>query len=80
MVFTTWLSDAPDRAMLELWRNYVRAVADAMGPDWGSKLCVQVLSLCERVALASGGFLALDKISSSEYAVMSELRSVFDHT
>ncbi len=74
----SWLSEAPDDALLELWKRYAGAVAAAMGPDWESRLAGQVLSLCERVATASGGFLALDKISSSEYAVLRELRSAFE--
>jgi hypothetical protein len=74
----SWLCEVPDAALLELWKHYARAVSDAMGRDWESRLAEQILSLCERVALASGGFLALDKIASSEYAVLRELRSAFD--
>lgn len=74
----SWLSKAPDPALFDLWKHYARAVADAMGLDWELKLSGQILSLCQRVALASGGFLALDKISSAEYAVLADLRRAFD--
>lgn len=71
----SWLLEAPDPGLMDLWKKYARAVAEAMGPDWENQLAGQILSLCERVALATGGFLALDKISSSEYAVLRDLRA-----
>jgi hypothetical protein len=73
-----WLSEIPNPALFDLWKRYARAVSDTMGRDWESKLAEQVLSLCQRVALASGGFLALDRIASSEYVVLRELKSAFD--
>ena len=74
----SWLSEQPDPRLLEVWKRYVRAVAKSLGDDWTHKLERQILALCERVAEATGGFLALDKISSAEYAVLRELREAFE--
>jgi hypothetical protein len=74
----SWLSEPPNEGLFELWKQYARAVATAIGPDWKSQLTDQILSLCARVAEATGEFLALDKISSAEYAVLRELRAAFD--
>lgn len=72
-----WLADRPDPRLLEVWKRYVGAVAESLGAEWTHKLEHQILSLCQRVAEATGGFLALDKISSAEYAVLRELREPF---
>jgi hypothetical protein len=73
-----WLTDRPDPRLLEVWKSYVGAVAESLGDDWSRKLEHQILSLCQRVAEATGGFLALDKISSAEYEVLRDLREAFE--
>ena len=50
------------------------AVSKALGPDWKHNLETHIFALCEKVAEASGDFMALDKASTKEYARLRELR------
>lgn len=72
-----WLAEAPDPELLTAWKRYVRGLADGLGDEWKQVLEDEILRLAEQVAAATGGFLALDKISSREYAVLRELRETF---
>ena len=74
----SWLSRRPDAEMLEAWRAYVVDIVQLLDDERRASLQHHIFALCEQVAEATGDFLALDKISSSEYAVMRELRAVFD--
>lgn len=77
-LLANWLAERPDPRLLEVWKHYVGAVAESLGDEWTRRLEHQILSLCQRVAEATGGFLALDKISSAEYAVLRDLREPFE--
>ncbi len=72
-----WLTQRPDPRLLDVWKSYVTAVARSLGDEWTHRLEHQIMSLCQQVAEATGGFLALDKISSAEYAVLRDLREPF---
>jgi hypothetical protein len=74
----SWLSRSPDAGMLEAWKAYVTDIAQRLDDDRSASLKRHIFALCEQVAEATGDFLALDKISSSEYAVMRDLRAAFD--
>jgi len=73
----TWLGRCPDAAMLEAWKAYVTAIAQRMDDETRASMQRHIFKLCEQVAEATGEFLALDRISRSEYALMRELRAAF---
>lgn len=74
----SWLGGQPDPRLFEVWKRYVVVVANEFDEEWKQRLQSQILGLCEQVAEAAGGFLALDKISSAEYELLRELRKAFE--
>ncbi len=73
----SWMGDEPDPRLLEVWKRYVAAVSSELDEESRRRLQRQILALCEHVAESTGEFLALDKISSSEYKLLQELREAF---
>lgn len=72
-----WLSREPDAELFAAWKRYVRGLSDSIGEDSKKNLETELLRCALEVARATGGFLALDRVSTVEYAVLSELRSAF---
>jgi hypothetical protein len=74
----SWLGNRPDATLLQVWKDYVGALAASL--DAGAKQALQqdLLGRARAVAEAAGGFLGLgDKISPAERSMLAELEQAF---
>ena len=69
-----WLKHPPDALLLRAWKGFVRELARQLTPEFRATFEHELLRRARAVANATGGFLALDKTSSSEQRVLDELR------
>jgi hypothetical protein len=75
-MLATWLEVAPDAAMAQAWRNYVRGIWPKLSEAEREELRTRVLELSRGVAEAAGGFLGLgSKVSAAEAAVLAEIEA-----
>jgi hypothetical protein len=75
-MLTSWLTTAPDSAMVEAWQQYMRGIWPSLGEPERAELRDYVLGLARGVAQAAGGFLGLgSKVSSAEAAVLKEIEA-----
>ncbi len=72
-----WLSNRPDRGLQEAWVSYIGAMSDVLAPSDLKALESSVISRAERVAKATGGVMGLNRISTSESAVLKSLKAAF---
>jgi len=72
-----WLSRKPEKKLLELWAEYVRALGSALPPDDMAKLKSNVLNRARAVANAAGGFLGIGRISDEEQRLLQQLEKAF---
>jgi hypothetical protein len=72
-----WLAEAPEPTLMDVWRDYVNALAEKVGGEEKEKLQSQLLGRARAVAEAAGGFLGLGKISAKEQAVLEQLEKAF---
>lgn len=72
-----WLAREPDTVLLDAWKALVAEIARRVDDDWREIFTRELLSRAFAVADASGGFLALEKISAEEQQVLDELRAAF---
>ena len=72
-----WLEHAPEPLLLRAWQGFVRELAQQVTPDFRATFERELLRRARAVANATGGFLALDKTSSSEQRVLEQLRKSF---
>ena len=72
-----WLSQQPGPVLKEAWISYIGALADQLSPDELRGLESSVMGRAEKVAKAAGGVLGLDRISTSEHAMLKDLRAAF---
>ncbi len=74
-----WLESAPPASLVEAWKGYVAAITAKM--DHASRRALQepLIDRARMVALATGGFLGLRKISDEEERVLHDLTKAF-HT
>jgi hypothetical protein len=73
-----WLNEKPNRAMLEAWELYIRALCQRLTPEEIAQLKRDVLTLARKVAQAAGGLLGLgNRISKAERRVLDELEKSF---
>jgi hypothetical protein len=76
-LLASWLSHAPDRALLEAWKSYVSTIARELTVPQRELLKSELLGRARKVAASSGGVLGLGKISKQEEAVLKELAQAF---
>lgn len=76
----SWLDHRPGDAFFRRSRRAVRAVLHALEPESKHTRKLGLLSLCKKVASASGGFFGLgSKISAAERASLAEIASELEH-
>jgi hypothetical protein len=73
-----WLAQRPDKELLDAWKQYIRALTEAMDPAAKKALQRDLVGRAQVVAEAAGGFLGLGgKVSMAEKAVLTELEAAF---
>jgi tellurite resistance protein len=73
-----WLDEHPAAVLLEAWKALVSELSRQVTPEWRLVFARELLGRAHAVAEASGGFLALEKTSSSEQRVLDKLRGAFE--
>lgn len=76
-LLASWLTHAPDRALLEAWKGYVATMSKSLEPAQRERLKSELVGRARKVASASGGVLGIGKISKEEDAVLQELSKAF---
>ena len=73
-----WLSKRPDRQLLVVWKDYVKALAPSLDADALRVLRADLIGRALAVAEAAGGILGLgSKISKAEESVLRDLEQAF---
>jgi hypothetical protein len=72
-----WLTEKPDREMLDTWKEYVRALCRKLDPEAVEALKHDLLDRAYPVAQAAGGVLGLGSVSKAERAMLNELQAAF---
>jgi len=73
-----WLKAKPDKAFRKAWTDYVHALCQNLSAENKDSFKKEILESAYFVAKASGGFLGMiEKISSAEERVLSELEAAF---
>ena len=76
-LFARWLEERPPQAMVDAWKDYVRAFAMTMDNADRRALRAEVLHRAQGIAEAAGGFLGIGgKVSAPEQKVLQELATV----
>ena len=68
-----WLANRPSPEVFARARRLVRAMLSAGGKAHGTLTADDLVEYCETIAAASGGFLGINRISSEERALLTEL-------
>lgn len=76
-LLASWLSHAPDRALLEAWKSYVSTITRELAAPQRETFKSEILGRARKVAASSGGLLGIGKISKEEEAVLRELAQAF---
>lgn len=76
-LLASWLTHAPDRALLEAWKGYVATMSKSLPPAERERLKSELIGRARKVASASGGMLGIGKISKEEEAVLQDLSAAF---
>lgn len=76
-LLSSWLSHAPDRALVNAWRSYVATLAQNMTAQQRETLKTEVLGRARNVAAAAGGVLGVGKVSKAEADKLEELGRAF---
>ena len=72
-----WLSHQPDPVLKDAWIGYVGELAHHVSHAELKALKNSVLGRAEKVAKATGGVMGLNRISTSERAMLDELKAAF---
>lgn len=72
-----WLSQRPEPILKEAWISYIGALAEHLSATELRGLEATVIGRAEKVAKATGGVLGLNRISTSEQAMLKELKAAF---
>jgi hypothetical protein len=74
----SWLASRPGPEMLQLWGEYVVAIAERLDPEGKAILKAEILGRARAVAEAAGGLLGFgNRISPAEQAVLDRLEHPF---
>jgi hypothetical protein len=76
-LLASWLAHAPDRALLEAWRGYVRTLTQSLALSQRETFKNELLGRARNIAAASGGVLGMGKVSKAEEAMLQELAQAF---
>ena len=72
-----WLESKPGPELREGWKEYIACLASTMDVDTMMAIETSVLGRAETVAKSAGGVLGIQAISTSEQAVLTDLKSAF---
>lgn len=72
-MFEAWLQKHPPRSLWKLWREYVEAIRESVGPTAAEMLTKELVRQAQIVAEASGGTLGFGKVSKDEQAILDEI-------
>jgi len=72
-----WLTRRPEPKLMQLWRDYTRALMAELTPEAGERIKATVLAHARAVADAAGGFLGINRVSRPEEKILRELEEAF---
>lgn len=72
-----WLSMKPEARLLEVWKEYTKALVGTFDAGQRTALQHDLLDRARAVAEAAGGFLGVGKISAAEMAMLADLEKAF---
>ena len=72
---SAWLTSSPGQEMFTRAARLIRAILDSPAAAATTLTADDLVDYCERIAAASGGIFGLNKVSSEERAVLSQLAS-----
>lgn len=72
-----WLGTKPEARLLEVWKEYTRALVGTLDAEQKAALQHDLLDRARAVAEAAGGFLGVGKISAAEAAMLADLEKAF---
>jgi hypothetical protein len=79
LLLDSWLSTPPPPRLLEVWTEYVRALAENLAEDERATLRADVIGRAREIAEATGGFLGMgSKTSTAEREMLERLESAFN--
>lgn len=74
----SWLSHRPPQVLIDAWISYVQGLCKELGSVQLNTLKEEILSHCDKVARASGGFLGIAKVSGEEEDMIRRLAKAFE--
>jgi hypothetical protein len=72
-----WLTHRPESTLFEAWRAYLSGLCDRLNENERELLKEELLHATKATAQASGGFLGIGSISSSEREMLDRLAASF---
>ena len=69
-----WFRQQPSEGLWMLWEHFVNSTFITLDPTSRRELIENIVSLCQVVAQASGGFLGFNKISAKENEVIGRVK------
>jgi hypothetical protein len=70
---STWLTDQPDPSVFAGAGRLIRAMLDSGSAQMADLTPEELVSYCEKIAKASGGFLGFGKVSDEERTLLSSI-------
>jgi len=74
-MFERWLERKPSPHLVEVWKQFVRALNAAFEEPERRAMQAALLGMARSVAEAAGGFLGLSKVSAAERAALEDLEA-----
>ena len=73
----SWLAKPLDAELLEVWKDYIRALSKSLDPEARVQLKHNLLERAREVAEASGGIWRIKNVSPGEKSMLNELEEAF---
>lgn len=77
-MLNVWLEVRPDDSLLQVWKDYVRALAKTMNQESLLRLKEDIVVRIHQIAKAAGGIMGLAKVDVSEKQAMKDIESAFE--
>lgn len=77
-MFSLWLKQKPDPALLAAWTHYIQALCERLSDAERRALKKDVMADARAIATAAGGFLGFGKLAKEEQAVLDQLEAAFN--
>jgi hypothetical protein len=75
MLFEGWLSQAPDAALLDTWRQYMASLLPHLDALAQKQVRTDLLDRATAIARAAGGVMGIGSVSKKERAVLDEIEA-----